>query len=168
MYIDWYWKEFNMHPLVGSMKRGREFRWINFLKKHFSQNIFVEKRRFRAEGNARRAALLDGQITSGNWQNISWKITRASVFRGVSLPRFGLDTMFICKWNIVPVKSARWIASDLRGYSTYMYRVCVHDCTHARVIKTYLHNGFFIPVLIKKGGEPFLVLRLILSGGWFH
>lgn len=34
----------------------------------------------------------------------------------------------------------------------------------SRVIKTYLHDGFY-PSVNQKGGEPFLVLRLILSGG---
>lgn len=127
----------------------------------------MEKRRFRAEANTRRAALLDGQITSGNWQNISWKITRAysEAFRFLAS---GSIQCSFANETLYPLR----VRDELRQIFAailHMYRMCINMIARMPALLKRICTmvSFFIPVLIKKkgGGEPFLVLRLILSGG---
>lgn len=147
--------------------------WINFSKEIFS---WGEKRRFRAEANTRRAALLDGQITSGNCTKIYRGKLQEAAYSQEAF-RFLASGSIQCSFANETLYPLR-VRDELRQIFARSTCVCVckYDCTHARVIKTYFITMvlfFFYPSVNQKkkkkgGGEPFLVLRLILSGGWFH
>lgn len=109
-------------PLLAQWKGGESFGelifWRNIFRKIFSwKNVAFGQKRIR------RAALLDGQITSGNWQNISWKITRAysEAFRflasGSIQCSFANETLYPLR---VRDELRQIFAAILR-----MYRMCV-------------------------------------------